>query len=557
MFRLIPTLFLILLAACSGGDGRIASFDGGTVDGMEFRKRYSKYLEFSGQRDNILLRKEILNNMINEELMLVDLALKGFGERRETLEKHEQIRLQAILDRYSRKISADTLTITEEEFRREFHSYNTTASVRYLYADSEDEAWALKKKLERGSTFDELAREVFEDPGLATNGGYVGSFGWGEMEPALEDKAFFLPLGEISDPFPMRIGYGIVRVENRVVQPLRSEYDYAKARPALGKAILQRKTMQCLKDVTDRFAREAAPVFDDAAVGRVLDYWDALFATGRLEEPVSEDLSGQNLVTFRDGNWTVADLFSRMERTSERQRKRVQTRQDVRDVVTGMIVRERMLRIALDEGLEDDPAVQEQIASVYHHYQLTSWREMVIDTIGESGWREELLRKEFEMSTELHHRPPEVNVAEILVRTREEAEVLAGRINDGADFAALAKQHSIRVWAGKHGGELGFGTSASFGVLGNKFFEAPVGTLIGPEFVDPYYGVFRILERREGRARTFGEARQEIVARITARQEREVFAAAVRGLRSRAHIEIDETALASVLVDNQVKDEAS
>lgn len=557
MSRTLPILLLVLLAGCSGRDERVASFAEGKVDGDVFRKRYAKYLEFSGQRDNILLRKEILNNMINEELMLADLAEKGFGDLSETREKREQVRLQAILDRYSRRISTDTLTITEDELRREFLAYNTTASVRYLYAESEEEAWALKEKLGQGSSFDELALEVFDDPGLATNGGYIGSFGWGEMEPALEEQAFFLPLGEVSDPFPMRIGYGIVRVENRVVQPLRSEYDYAKAKPALGKAILQRKTMRCLKDVTDRFAREASPVFDDVTVGLILGQWNSLLSTGRPEEPVAVDISGRHLLTFRGGAWTVADFLSRVERTSERQRKRVQTHQDVRDVATGLLVREEMLRRALADGLESDPDVQEQIASVFHQYRLTAWRKMVIDTIGRSGWSEEVLRKEFEQNRELWQIPPEVNVAEILVRTREEAEAIAARVRGGSDFAALAEQHSIRVWAGKRGGELGFGTRASFGVLGDRFFDAPVGTIIGPEFVDPYHGVFRILGRREERPRAFEDARDELVARLTAKAEREVFAAAVRDLRSRAQIEIDEAALASIVVENQVKDDAS
>jgi parvulin-like peptidyl-prolyl isomerase len=557
MRRFLPFLILVGIAACGDTGDTVATFDTGTVSAGAFRLRYAKFLESTGQRDNILLRKEILNNMINEELMLADLAAKGFSDRPDVKEKREQIRLQAILDRYSRKISTDTLTISEEEFRKEFLAYNTTASVRYLYADSEEGAWVLKKKLEHGASFEELAPGVFEDPGLATNGGYIGSFGWGEMEPALEEKAFFLPPGKISDPFPMKIGYGILRVENRVIQPLRTEFDYAKAKPALGKAILQRKTLQCLKDVTDRIARDASPVFEETTVSKVLEHWEVLLTTGRLEEKNRPDLSGRHLVTFRDGSWTVGDFLVRVERTSERQRKRVHSHQDVKDVITGLIVREEMLRLAIADGLGSDASVREQISSVYHHYQLMEWRKMVIDTIGRSGWSEEVLRREFDMNTELHRKPPEVNVAEILVRTKEEAVALAEQLRNGADFSRLAENHSIRVWAGKQGGELGFGTKASFGVLGEKFFEAPVGSLIGPEFVDPYYGIFRIIERREGQDAAFEDAREEVIARLTAQREREVFADAVRSLRSEARIEIDETALATVVVENQVKDDAS
>jgi parvulin-like peptidyl-prolyl isomerase len=289
----------------------------------------------------------------------------------------------------------------------------------------------------------------------------------------------------------------------------------------------------------------------------ILGHWNTLQTTEIPEQPVTEDISGRRLVSFRDGEWTVKDFVSRMERTSERQRRRVQTVEDVKDVVTGLIVREEMLRQAIAMGLDNDPTVREQVGSLSNHHLLTAWRELVIDTIGQAGWSEELLKREFEISKELHQNPPEVNVAEILVRTREEAEGLADKLRSGADFSALAEQHSIRVWAGKRGGELGFGTRGSFGVLGDKFFESPVGALIGPEYVDPYYGLFRILARREGRGKTFTEVRAEVIARLTARMEREVFAAAVKGLRSNAQIKIDESALASIVVENHVKDDAS
>ncbi len=557
MIRWKELVLVVILAGCGRGSEQVASFSDSGVNPDEFRERYQRYLEFSGQRDNILLRKEILNNMINEKLIIADLSAKGFPDWQQTREKREQIRLQAILDRYSRKISTDTLTLTEEEFRREFQAYNTRASVRYLYARSEQEAWVLKEKLEQGMTFQELAPDVFEDPGLATNGGHLGSFGWGEMEPALEEKAFFLPVGEVSDPFPMKIGYGIVKVESRAVQPLRSEYDYAKAKPALGKVILQRKTLQCLKQITEQLAREAQPVFSEHTVASVLDHWPSLMETGQPEGTVAADISQERLVKFVGGSWTVADFLKRLERTSEQQRKRVHSVLDVRDVVTGIIVREQMLRDAVEEGLADDPDVLAQINSVYHQYCLSSWRELVTDTIGASGWDEGVLRSEYAHKPELQRLPPEVNVSEILVRTREEAEEMARKARAGADFATLARKHSIRIWAGKRGGELGFGTRASFGTMGNKFFEANRGAIIGPDFVDPYHGVFKVLDYREGKVRTFEEAREEIIGTLVAAKEREVFAEAVRILRSEAVIEIDETVLANIAVENQQKGEAS
>jgi len=58
-------------------------------------------------------------------------------------------------------------------------------------------------------------------------------------------------------------------------------------------------------------------------------------------------------------------------------------------------------------------------------------------------------------------------------------------------FSDLAAKHSMRLSTAKKGGEIGWGTRATFGNLSEKFFAANPGDIVGPEFVDPYWGVFK------------------------------------------------------------------
>jgi parvulin-like peptidyl-prolyl isomerase len=147
-------------------------------------------------------------------------------------------------------------------------------------------------------------------------------------------------------------------------------------------------------------------------------------------------------------------------------------------------------------------------------------------------------------------------VAEILVRTRAEGEKMLGLLRKGNDFGTLARTYSIRLWAGKNGGELGFGTKGSFGVMGEKFFNAKPGELIGPQFVDPYYGVFKLLERREGRPKTYEEAKDEIDRAHEMQKKQEAFTRGVDALRSRADIHINMEALANIRIDNKARERA-
>ena len=523
----------------------VAEVDGHKIAADEFKDRYKAYLTNTSARDNIVLRKQILSNMINEVLVFEDIKRQGLDADAVYRKRLEEIRLQALLDGYAKRISIDTMSVNDQELWKEFRAFNTKASARYLYAKTEDGAWKLKERLQHGETFEALAREVFEDPGLANNGGSLGSFGWGEMEPALEEAAFSLPIGQVSDPITLNIGYAVVKVESRLEQPLASEYDYAKIKEKLSRAIQERKVIRLVKDATHRISTDLVPSFNEQAVDEVFRNWHSMSEEprnpGQAEhrQQLSDDLRAMHFATFQDRAWSVGEFLAKLNATTSRQKKRVHTPNDLKDVAIGLATREILVEKARQAGLEEDPGVLAQIKKVSQEYQLKKWASSVQDTVGQHGWDERLLREGFERNKSQFVIAPQMNIAEILVRTEPEAAVLMGKLKRGADFAQLARTNSIRLWAAKRGGELGFGTKATYGILGEKFSGARVDQVIGPERVDPYYGIFKILERKKGRPKSFEESREELIKGIANNRKQEVLKQAINTLRSGAKISID------------------
>jgi parvulin-like peptidyl-prolyl isomerase len=87
-------------------------------------------------------------------------------------------------------------------------------------------AKAIKKQLDGGADFIELAKAKSDGPG-AKNGGDLGFFTRGQMTPEFEKAAFSLPVGGISDPIETEFGYHIIMVEEkRAAKRLR--YDDVK-----------------------------------------------------------------------------------------------------------------------------------------------------------------------------------------------------------------------------------------------------------------------------------------------------------------------------------------
>src|SRR5712692_4419027 len=483
---------ITLCSSCSRERSQVAEVGGHRISDEEFRDRYKSYLANTSSRDNILLRQKILNNMINEKLIFDDIKRQGMDNDEIYQNRLNDISGQALLDAYAKKISLDTVSVSEQELWKEFRAYNSKVSARYLYAKKERDAWNLKRQLEQGRTFEALAKDIFEDPGLANNGGYLGTFGWGEMEPALEEAAFSLPVGALSDPVRLKVGWAIVKVETRVEQPLASEYDYEKAKEKLTRAVQDKKIVHVVKDVVEQIGQDLSPVFNETAAEQVFKNWDYLVPGGvgtissDQETRVPGNISSLHFVSFRGRSWTVGEFLEKLKKTSEKQRKRVKSVGDVKNVAIGLATREILLDRARQAGLEHDPVVLAQITRVKEEYLLKRWAKSVQDTVGQNGWGQNVIGDYYEKNNAQYAFPPEVNVAEILVRTEGEATSLMNRLKKGANFSELAHKNSIRLWAAKHGGELGFGTKATFGILGEKLFANKIDQLLGPERVDPY-----------------------------------------------------------------------
>ncbi|OLD65012.1 MAG: hypothetical protein AUI33_11745 [Ignavibacteria bacterium 13_1_40CM_2_61_4] len=499
-----------------------------------------------------MLRKKVLDNMINETLIFEDVHRSGMDADSAAITRMTQVRNEALVMGYARHISLDTMTIGEAELREEFRRFKTRVKARYLYGKSETDAWRLKDEVERGATFDSLAREVFEDPGLANNGGDLGLFGWGEMEPGLEEAAFSLRIGQVSDPIKLKIGYGIVRVDDRIERPITSEYDYSQAKEKLTQSVRRRRVLDLLTGATSAIGSELSPAFNDRAVDALLSRWQSVLEDGPSAIEAARDTTDKfrstPFVNFSRGSWTVGDFLGRLAQTTARERKKVKTAGDLKTVATGLATREVLLERARAAGLEGDSDVVSQVKRVGDEYFLRRWASSVQDTVGRAGWDERELMKYFEEHRADHVLPPEVNVGEILVRTKEEARVIRKQIDNGADFSGLARRKSIRLWAAKRGGELGFGTKTTFGALGDTFLNSGTGALIGPQFVDPYYGVFKILAKRDGRPRTFEESRDEIIRSLTFLRKQEVIKQAVEKLRGRSGVTIHEGVLGDVAI---------
>jgi parvulin-like peptidyl-prolyl isomerase len=85
--------------------------------------------------------------------------------------------------------------------------------VRASHILVKDEAVAkqLKSDIEKGASFEEMARKHSTCPSNA-KGGDLGWFGKGQMVKPFEEAAFSTPQNQISQPVKTQFGYHLIKV---------------------------------------------------------------------------------------------------------------------------------------------------------------------------------------------------------------------------------------------------------------------------------------------------------------------------------------------------------
>ncbi|HVT94461.1 MAG TPA: peptidylprolyl isomerase [Bryobacteraceae bacterium] len=85
-------------------------------------------------------------------------------------------------------------------------------------------AQEIKKKLDAGGDFAELAKTESDDKGSAAKGGELGEFlNRKQLVPEFANAAFALPVGQVSEPVKTPFGYHIIKVTEKRTKTLEDE----------------------------------------------------------------------------------------------------------------------------------------------------------------------------------------------------------------------------------------------------------------------------------------------------------------------------------------------
>lgn len=222
--------------------------------------------------------------------------------------------------------------------------------------------------------------------------------------------------------------------------------------------------------------------------------------------PTATATMAQDVVRVGDVTITDVDvarasemLGPRLAQVPEAQRREV--------VIQALIDLQVMANAARAAGIDKTEAYQTELSFL----QAQALRDIYFEQKIEEAVSEDDVRARYEEEIAKLDPQVEVKASHILVESAEEADKLIAELDNGADFAELAKANSTGP-SGPNGGDLGFFSKgqmvpefedAAFALEPGSYTEAPVKTQFG-------YHIIKVDEKRTQEPPAFEEVQEQL-----------------------------------------------
>ena len=472
-----------------------------------------------------------LKHMIQRILFAREAEKKGYGHDPQIEKYIDFYRKQVAIKQLYRDVVKKRVTVSEAEVRDAYLKSLTQYHVRHIFAKTYAQAAAILNRLEAGESWNTIARQEFHDSTLAKNGGDLGWVSWGDMEENLEKEMYKLKPNEISPPVRSKWGYHILQVLDIRKEMIPTEYDFQNKRKDLENRIRRRKERQVAVQFVKKIMVPKHVILKGKAFHYLNREFQALFSDNPKLPPYMPNIFdneiqqahvglkahlGDTLLTFKGGVWTIGDFLQKLKDIPVANRPVYRNSKKLYNDIGILLRNETLAKIALKKRLDRRPEAQKEFAEKRDDVLYSKMLMVLLDTVQVTDAD---VRKYYQTHPEEFTEPEKVNIREILLRTRPEAEKILQRIRNGEDMAALAKKYSIRQWAAKRGGEFGYFSKNGHGKLGEIAVSLPVGTLYGPLEIaggPPHggYSVFKVIGKRPPHKLPFSKIKDDLKQRL-------------------------------------------
>ncbi|XWN38714.1 MAG: peptidylprolyl isomerase [Balneola sp.] len=511
-------LFLVVGAlSCSEkvDDNVLAQINDYSITEVHFENAFKEYYFRTGRAisANPSTKLSVLNAKFDNYVLATFAEDQGLDQTEEAFQKRGEIERRVLNEEFLNQVILKDIQVTEQELNQYFVRFNTRLRASHLFAHDLESANELYQRLQTGESFAKLAKEVFQTPYLANNGGDIGRFTTDEMDIAFEEAAFKLKIGEISKPVPTAQGYSIIKLTDRFTKPILTKNEFANKKSEIAAYVYKKKkelaTREHLYNFRDNL--EFKPDIFDALWNKMNENYS--LAISKDSEFISNLSSDEILASFKSFEFSMADFAVEYRFTPLSQINAIEGKQGFENFVIGTALRAYLFKNAKEAGIDDQEIVNESIQETFYTYLAQTAVQDLRSSVSNSDME---LRNAYQTNRERFYKPLEVNLSRIVVNTEEKAKKMISELDRGADFNELVEKHTIINEDLLTNGELGFKSVKNYGSYSPDISELKVGEISEViNYQTGQYTIYKMNGRIEGRLLTFNEAKESVNAFLT------------------------------------------
>lgn len=220
IFIITALISILMLAACGqkNSSATVATATDSTIKKSDFEKqlkdRYGKDMLYEMMAQDVITKKyKVSDDDVDKE---VQKAKNQYGDQFTAVLENNRLKDEAdFKNQIKFKLAMNEAikkSVTEKDVK---DHYKPEIKASHILVSDENEAKEIKKKLDAGASFEELAKQESQDLLSKDKGGDLGYFNSGRMATEFETAAYKLKVGQISNPVKSPNGYHIIKLTDK------------------------------------------------------------------------------------------------------------------------------------------------------------------------------------------------------------------------------------------------------------------------------------------------------------------------------------------------------
>jgi peptidyl-prolyl cis-trans isomerase C len=382
-FGALGVALVLALGGCGaqGSGPSLATVGDGEITVAEFEFAALDHPLIHGDRSPEA-KSVLLGDLIDRELLIQEAMRLGYTDSPGYESAMKTIRSQTLNEELYRALVSNRVRVSEAEIAALYDGRDTEWRLSQIFAFSRTESDVVRRRLEAGETFEEVASSSSVEPGTMTQGGDIGYVTAGEMPGKIEKLVRGLEVGEWGGPVFSGTGYYFIKISE--VRP-RERQAFEEIEDQLVQILRLRKERALVLDFVQRLKARNKLQRVNSSFDVLARYWqnrtaDELLASGGDLHALGfsdEDLM-LPLVEYQGGSYTIQDLFTDLFDSPTMDRPPSTSDPLLRLYVEDRVVERLLIESADRKGVAERPEAAQRIEAERGSYLINEIYERVV-----------------------------------------------------------------------------------------------------------------------------------------------------------------------------------